>query len=63
MTKSGNKLKATFGFCTECKKFYPFGEYIVAYDQVLCKAHMLEFEENNKEQVKFFKTHAKATYR
>ena len=57
------KLNATYGYCTECEKFYKHGEYVNAYDQVLCKEHMAEYELNNTDAVRYFKSRQENSYR
>ena len=56
MRDSKKKFKATYGYCTVCEKFYPHGEYKVAYDQVMCTKHMNEYEKNNEEAIRYFKS-------
>ena len=62
MRDSKKKMKSTWGYCTVCEKFYEYGEYTLAYGQVLCKEHMKVYETNNEEAVRFYKARSEMKY-
>jgi len=41
---TGKKMKATYGYCEQCEKFYPTGEYVLKHELILCVKHMEEYE-------------------
>ena len=38
------KLKATFGWCENCERFFKHGEYMLKHDRILCNACMAKFD-------------------